>query len=134
LLGEIQAKRARGYELLDRRQYAKALETFRQAVALIPSPQHRHPISLPAYAALEEGYFCAGVLREGVASVPAGDEGVRRGGELAPPPSHGAGVLELGDSDRAADALTRVYALGGRDVFDGEDDKCLAFLATRIKL
>lgn len=41
--------------------------------------------------------------------------------------------FELGDMTRAADELTRAYALDGRRVFEEQDPKYLAFLATVIK-
>ena len=44
-------------------------------------------------------------------------------------------ITERGDpGGHAADFLTRAYALDGTDVFQGEDDKYLSFLATRIEL
>jgi hypothetical protein len=42
--------------------------------------------------------------------------------------------FENGDLDRAADSFTRAYALDGKDVFEGEDDKYLSFLSTRIEM
>jgi hypothetical protein len=40
--------------------------------------------------------------------------------------------LELGDRKRAADELTRAYAIEGKDIFANEDRKYFAFLKTVI--
>jgi tetratricopeptide (TPR) repeat protein len=134
LLKKIQAKMDRGDELLDRDQFAKAQEAFRQAVALIPSPKYRHEISLPAYTALGEGYLFAGYHER---ALRAFQQALKAPGGVESPLLYlriGQAYFEIRDYDRAADELTRAYALDGRDVFDGEDDKYLSFLATRIKL
>jgi hypothetical protein len=102
-------------------------------VALIPAPKYRHDIALPAYTALGKGYFFAGyhyrALRAFAVALKA--PGVEN------PLLHlriGQAHFENRADDQAADALTRAYALDGRDVFDGEGDKHLSFLATWIAL
>ncbi len=134
LLRKIQAKLDQGDALLDRDEFAKALEAYRQAVALIPAPKHRHEIALPAYTALGEGFFFAGYYAR---ALRAFGEALKAPGGVENPLLHlriGQAHFEGREFDRAADALTRAYALGGRDVFDGEEGKYLSFLATRVPL
>lgn len=134
LLKKIRAKVDRGDELLDRDEFARALEAFHEAVALIPAPKHQHEIALTAYTALGEGYFFAGYHDQALRAFAAA---LKAPGGVENPLLHlriGQACFEISEFDRAADALTRAYALDGRDVFEGEDDKYLSFLATRIAL
>lgn len=134
LLEMIQSKLTEGDAFLDRDLFAKAHEAYRQAVALIPAPQHLQGISLEAYTALGEGYYFAGYHDR---ALRAYMQALKAPGGVENPLLHlriGQAYFETRQFDDAADSLTRAYALDGRDVFDGEDEKYLAFLATRIEL
>jgi tetratricopeptide (TPR) repeat protein len=131
---EIQAKIDRGDEFLNADDFARAAELYREAVALIPGPKHLHEVSLPVFTALGEAYFYAGNYHEALAAFQAA---LKAPGGVENPLLHlrfGQAYFESGDLNRAANSLTRAYALDGRTVFDGEDDKYLSFLATRIEL
>jgi tetratricopeptide (TPR) repeat protein len=134
LLREIQGKLDQGDEALDEDYFAEAITHYREAVSLIPDPKYLHNVSLPAFTALGEGFFFSGHYEE---ALGAFKEALKAPGGVENPLLHlrlGQAYFESGDLDRAGDSLTRAYALDGRDVFDGEDDKYLSFLATRIEL
>lgn len=134
VLKTIRAKLDQGDRLLDRDQFARAWDAYSAALALIPDPKHEYAIALEAYTALGEGYFFAARHDR---ALRAFAEAIKAPGGVENPLLHlrtGQAHFELGELAAAADALTRAYALGGADVFAGEDEKYLAFLATRIDL
>jgi len=134
LLNDIQAKIDQGDEFLNTDDFTQAVELYRQGLSLIPEPKHLHDISLPAFTALGEAYFYSGNYRK---ALSAFREALKAPGGVENPLLHlrlGQTYYESGDLNRAADSLTRAYALDGRDVFEGEDDKYLSFLATQIEL
>lgn len=115
-------------------QFAEALEKYRQAAALIPEPAIEHPLALSVYTAIGEAYYFAGQHQQ---ALEAFQKAMKAPGAIENPLAHlrlGQAYFEVGRLDDAADELTRAYMLDGRDVFEGEDDKYLAFLATRITL
>lgn len=131
---EIQAKIDRGDEFLNADDFARAAELYREAVALIPEPKALHEISAPAFTALGEAYFYAGNYHEALAAFRVA---LKAPGGVENPLLNlrfGQAYFESGDLDSAVEYLTIAYALDGRTVFDGEDDKYLSFLATRIEL
>lgn len=133
-LKAIRAKLDQGDRLLDRDRFARAWDAYRAALALIPDPKHQYGIALEAYTALGEGYFFAAHHDR---ALRAFREALKAPGGVENPLLHlriGQAHFERGEFDAAADALTRAYALDGEDVFAGEDEKYLAFLATRIDL
>lgn len=115
-------------------EFSMALESFHQAAALIPEPRHRYEIALPVFTAIGETYYFAGQYEQ---ALDAFRVAANSPGGVENPLTHlrlGQVHFELGDLDQAADELTRGYMLGGRELFEGEDDKYLAFLSTRITL
>jgi tetratricopeptide (TPR) repeat protein len=134
LLNDIQARIDDGDVFLNTDAFAQAVERYQQALSMIPEPKHLYDISLPAFTALGEAYFYSGDYRN---ALSAFREALKVPGGVENPLLHlrlGQTYYESGDLNRAADSLTRAYALGGRDVFEGEDDKYLSFLASRIEL
>lgn len=133
LLDEIQAKLDEGDDSLDADEFAAAIGLYQQAVVLLPDPKHLHDVSLPVFTALGEAFFFAGHYRDALTALKQAEKAP---GGVENPLLHlrlGQAYYEIGDLERAGDALARAYALDGRDVFDGEDDKYLSFLATRIE-
>ncbi|SRR6266542_3391058 len=134
LVERIQNELDQGDGFLDTDRFTKAIDRYQSALALIPNPKHIHAISLPAFTALGEAFYFSGYYQK---ALRAFQQAQKAPGGVENPLLHlrmGEAYFEKGDFDRAADSLTRAYALGGRDVFDGEDAKYLAFLATRIEL
>jgi tetratricopeptide (TPR) repeat protein len=134
LLNDIQARIDDGDVFLNADAFTQAVELYQQALSMIPEPKPLYDISLPAFTALGEAYFCSGDYHN---ALSAFREALKAPGGVENPLLHlrlGQAYYESGDLARAAGSLTRAYALDGRDVFEGEDDKYLSFLATRIEL
>jgi len=130
----IQAKIDQGDEFLNADDFARAAELFWEAVSMIPDPKYLHEISLSAFTALGEAYFYAGSFHE---ALSAFREALKAPGGVENPLvllRLGQAYFESGDLNCAAEALTIAYALDGTRIFEGEDDKYLSFLATRIEL
>ncbi len=134
VLDEIQGKLEVGDEALDAGEYATALARYREAAALLPEPRLGHDISYAVHAALGDGYFFAEDFQQAAAALR---DALKAADGLADPVVHlrlGQAYFEMGDLDRAFDSLMYAYALDGRNVFQGEDGKYLAFLAARTTL
>ncbi|MBX9679224.1 MAG: tetratricopeptide repeat protein [Gemmataceae bacterium] len=133
-LDKIQSLCDLGDGYLNADQFAEALEKYREAATLIPEPFTEHQLALSVYTAIGEAHLFAGQHQQ---SLEAFQKAMNAQGAIENPLAHlrlGQAYFEVGRMDDAADELTRAYMLDGRDVFDGEDDKYLAFLATRITL
>ncbi|VTS00344.1 tetratricopeptide repeat protein : Uncharacterized protein OS=Pedobacter sp. BAL39 GN=PBAL39_25435 PE=4 SV=1: TPR_2: TPR_11 [Tuwongella immobilis] len=134
LASEIQAKIDEGDTFLSEDRFALAVKCYEQAAALLPEPRNAHAISLQVYLALGEGYFFSGYYDQ---ALVAFQQAMKTSGGIENPLTHlrmGQSYFEIGELDSAADSLTRSYALDGRTIFDGEDEKYLSFLASRIDL
>lgn len=134
LASDIQKKIDEGDDFLNEDRFTLAIKCYEQAVALIPEPRNAHAVSLHVFMALGEGYFFSGYYDQ---ALVAFKQAMKTPGGVENPLTHlrmGQSYFEIGELEAAADSLTRAYALDGRDVFKGEDDKYLSFLATRIEL
>jgi tetratricopeptide (TPR) repeat protein len=134
LLDDIQARIDQGDEFLNADDFPQALELYGQALSLIPEPRYQYEIALPAFTALGEALFFSGRYPD---ALSAFREAAKSPGGIENPLVHlrmGETYYELGDFERAADALTRAYMLEGRTLFDGEDEKYFSFLASRLAL
>ena len=124
---------AKGDVLVERRQFEAAFSCYRDALNLVPKPVEDWEATTWVLAAIGDLYFIAGNIEK---AIPAFEDAVRCVGGLGNPFVHlrlGECYLELGQSDRAADELTRAYMGAGREIFQKENPKYLAFLKTRIK-
>jgi tetratricopeptide (TPR) repeat protein len=123
-----------GDGFLNADRFSHALEKYREAAALITGPITHQPIALPVYTAIGEAYYFDGKYQQ---ALEAFQTAAQAPGGMENPLTHlrlGQTYFELGLLDEAADELTRGYMLGGRELFDGEPEKYLAFLTTRISL
>jgi tetratricopeptide (TPR) repeat protein len=134
LVKKIQEKIDAGDEFLNTDAFARAVKLYQEAIQMIPKPNYLYEVALPAFTALGEANFYSGNYP---AALSAFKEALKAPGGVENPLLHlrlGQTYFESGDLDPAADSLTRAYALDGTDIFEGEDDKYLAFLASRIEL
>lgn len=132
LHARITALAAEGDALAARGQYESALESYRQASEAIPEPKHEWEASTWVLAAIGDACFCARFFESGREAL---GYAMRCPGGFGNPFVHlrlGQCHLEKDDLARAAEHLTRAYALEGREIFTAEDPKYLAFLQTRI--
>jgi tetratricopeptide (TPR) repeat protein len=122
-----------GDAFLNADRFADALGKYHEAASLILEPT-TNPLALSVYTAIGEAHYFAGQHQQ---ALEAFQTAAQTPGAIENPLAHlrlGQAYFEVGRLDEAADELTRAYMLDGSDVFDGEDEKYIAFLATRISL
>jgi tetratricopeptide (TPR) repeat protein len=134
LIEQIQSKIDEGDEFLNADDFAKAADLYRQALSLIPEPKYDHDITLNAYTALGEAHLFAGEYEQ---ALDAFRSAMKAPGGVENPLTHlrlGQAYYESGDRANAAQEFTIAYGIDGEDIFEDEDPKYLAFLATQIEL
>ncbi len=111
--------------------YDEALVNYRQAWALIPSPQTLWSESVWVLGALADACFLSGkrvVARQAIEHAMKCPEGLKhpflcfRLGQI---------LLDDGEKDRAAELLLFAHSTAGPDIFVSEDDHYLTFLKDR---
>src|SRR3954447_25288356 len=115
LLDDIQAGIDDGDAFLNADAFTQAVESYQKALSMIPDPKYLHYISLPAFTALGEAHYYSGNYPE---ALSAFREALKAPGGVENPLLQlwlGQAYYESGELDRAADSLTRAYALDGRD-------------------
>lgn len=131
LSDRIKALLQQGDESLMEDEPVKAIGRYTEALGLLPADSE---IALPLRTAIGEAHVLLGELDAALGSfrdaldAPGGVDNpllrLRLGQTY-----HGLGRL-----DDAAEELLHAYRLGGREVFEGEDDEYLDFLAKRADL
>jgi tetratricopeptide (TPR) repeat protein len=122
-----------GNQLDDQGEFLKAIETFCDALDLVPEPKADWEASTWLLAAIGDCNFRLGAYEQAARAL---DGAMHCPGAIGNPFIHlrlGQCRFELGDMSRAADELTRAYAIEGRDIFAEEDAKYFAFLKTAIR-
>jgi tetratricopeptide (TPR) repeat protein len=124
---------AEGDSLAEVRRFAEAVGRYKQALALVPVPPHEWEAATWIYAAMGDAQFLAGEYEQARVSLtqvmlcPNALENpfiwLRRGQVY----------FELGDTRLAEDSLASAFMLGGREIFDSEDQKYAAFILPKIK-
>ncbi|HEX2901534.1 MAG TPA: hypothetical protein VHS96_17605 [Bacteroidia bacterium] len=131
---EIQSLCETADALADGGEYADALKKYWEAFELIPEPKEDWEASLWVLGAIGDANFLNGDFtagRDNLANAMHYPDAV---GNAFLHLRLGQCQFELGNLDRAADELTRAYAVAGADIFEGEDNKYFDFLKTRIAL
>lgn len=126
---QVRAKIASGDAYLDSDDFERAAQMYREAIRLIPEPQHLYWVALPAFTALGEAYFYAGDYAQALQSFRSA---LKAPNGLENPLVYlrlGQTLFEIGDLHHAAEALIRAYALEGKEIFADEDDKYFLFLS-----
>src|SRR5262245_39788873 len=127
---QINALCEKGDALVEQQQFEKAFYCYRDALNLVPEPVEAWEATTWILSAIGDLYFLEGKFEK---AVVAFEDAVRCPGGLGNPFIHlrlGECFFELRNQHRAADELTRAYMGAGREVFDTEDRKYLAFLET----
>jgi tetratricopeptide (TPR) repeat protein len=120
--------------LADGGEYQDALHKYWEAYDLIPEPREEWEATLWVLGAIGDANFLTGdytAARDNLSNA------MHCPGAIGNPFLHlrlGQSQFELGNLDRAADELTRAYAVAGAEIFEEENPKYLAFLKTRISL
>ena len=130
---EITRLCAEGDERLNSGLVQSALDHYDKALALIPDNKMQWEASTWIFAAKGDAFFSS---QQWHAALQSFRSAIACPGGIGNPFIHlrlGQCCLELGDETRAADELTRAYALEGEELFAAESPKYLAFLKTRIR-
>lgn len=114
--------------------YNKALEKYWEAYDLIPNPKTEWEASLWLLTAIGDANFFNKDFKAGVDNLTSA---MNCPNGIGNPFVHlrlGQCQYELGNLEKAADELTRAYAIEGKDIFEGEDSKYFEFLKTKINI
>jgi tetratricopeptide (TPR) repeat protein len=126
---QIQARIAEGDALAEAGRYDEAIARYHDGWALLPEPRWEWGIGMILQVAIGDAALKAGALLEAkerfITAAVMG--GVTNGYVQL---RLGQTYFELGDMERAAEHLCRAYIAERRRIFEGEDPKYLAFLAT----
>jgi len=121
-----------GDELFEQNLLKEALDKYKQALDLIPSPKNNWEASISLYVAIGDVYFFEKNFLEAssyfyyAANLNITNPFLNlRMGQCQ---------LELGDEIKAVDYLLRAYMLEGENIFDDEDRKYILFLKSKVLL
>ncbi|MCK6471810.1 MAG: hypothetical protein L6R28_08690 [Planctomycetes bacterium] len=123
-----------GNAAFEAHDFAGAIEHWTAAFNLIPDPKRNYEASTWICTSIGDAYFQLGEYQKGL---PLLEYAVRCPGGLGNPFVHlrlGQFQLELGNENVAADDLARAYMGGGREIFEGEDEKYWVFIRAKLKL
>jgi tetratricopeptide (TPR) repeat protein len=123
----------RGDALVDDENYAGGRESYWGAFKLLPEPREQWEAATWILGAIGDAHFAEG---DYAGALHALGHAMHCPDAIGNPFLHlrlGQCQLELGNLERAAEELARAYMGAGREVFDAEDPKYLAFLSTRIE-
>lgn len=112
-----------GDDFLDDDRFEEAEQLYRQAAGMIPEPKYDYGITLETYTALGEALFYQLRFQE---ALDAFQRAFTAPGGFGNPLVYfrlGQAHYHLGNQAAAADAFGRACFLGGRDLFDGEDNE-----------
>lgn len=121
-----------GNALDDDGKYREAAEKFIAALELLPEPRTEWEAAAWLLGSIGDMNF---QLKAYEHAVRALSDAMHCPGAIGNPFLHlrlGQAQLELGDTKRAADELTRAYAVEGKNIFAEEDPKYFEFLKTVI--
>lgn len=134
IYNEIQALCRRGDTLAGDSNYPAALDAYWDAFDLIPEPKTSWEAATWILTAIGDANFQGKDFQAGVDNLSSA---MHCPGAIGNPFIHmrlGQCQFELGNIERAADELTRAYAIEGEDIFEHEDPKYLDFLRTKIRM
>ena len=115
-------------------EYKKALEKYWKAYDLIPNPKTEWEASLWLLTAIGDSNFLNENFKSGVENFTSA---MNCPNGIGNPFLHlrlGQCQYEMGNLKKAAEELTRAYAIEGKDIFDGENSKYFEFLKTKIRI
>ncbi len=130
---QIQDLCAKGDELSEQGNYGAALENYWNAFDLVPEPKTDWDTTTWILTAIGDANFLGNDFKAGVDNL---SNAMHCPGAIGNPFIHmrlGQCQFEVGNLDRAADELTRAFAIEGEDIFSEDDPKYLAFLKSKIQ-
>ncbi len=129
----IQRFCAEGDSLAEAERYADAIARYGKALVLLPTPHQDWEAATWIYAALGDTHFLARDFeraRQALTTVMLCPNALDnpflwlRRGQV---------YFELGELKQAQDSLASAFMLGGREIFETEDPKYRAFIATKME-
>lgn len=129
---EIQTLCETGDKLSENGNFATALENYWKAYDLIPEPKNDWDATLWVLTAIGDVNFLGEDFQAGADNLRVA---MHCPGAIGNPFVHlrlGQCLFEIGDLDKAAEELTRAYAIEGEKIFLSENSKYFQFLKTRI--
>lgn len=129
---EIKKLSKSGDDLADKGKYAQALKKYWTAFDLIPEPKTDWEASTWLLVAIGDSNFLGNDFEAGRDNL---SNAMHCPNAIGNPFIHmrlGQCQFELNNLDRAADNLTRAYALEGDEIFENDDPKYIEFLKTKI--
>ena len=130
---EIQGLCAKGDQYAESGNYPIALENYWKAFDLVPEPKTDWDTTTWVLTAIGDANFLGNDFQAGVDNL---SNAMHCPGAIGNPFIHmrlGQCQFEVGNLERAADELTRAFALEGEEIFAHDDPKYLTFLKTRIQ-
>lgn len=134
LYAKIQAFCGLGDEYAGNGNYPAALNEYWRAFDLVPEPKTSREATTWILVAIGDANFLGKDFQAGVDNLSSA---MHCPGAIGNPFIHmrlGQCQLEVGNTVRAADELTRAYAIEGESIFGDEDPKYLAFLKAQIRM
>lgn len=128
----IQDLCATGDDFAEQGDFSSALDNYWNAFDLVPEPKTDWDTSTWILTAIGDANYLGNDFQAGVDNL---SNAMHCPGAIGNPFIHmrlGQCQFEVGNHDRAADELTRAYALEGEDIFSDDDPKYLEFLKSRI--
>jgi len=123
-----------GDSFAEKEDYPNALNAYWQAYDFIPEPKTYWESTTWLLAAIGDANFLSKDYQAGIDNL---SNAMHCPGGIGNPFLHlrlGQCQFELGNIDRAADELIRVYALEGEQFFLEDDSKYFEFLKTKIDI
>lgn len=127
----IAALSEEGNSALDSDNAPAAIEIWRKALRLLPSPQMQWQAAMWLYASIGDAQRESGQLADALSSfqsAAAADGGAHNAFVQF---GLGASLLDIGRAAEATDPLLRAYMIAGNDIFNGEDPLYLKHLSAQ---
>ena len=133
---QIEVVSQEGNEYFDEEEYDKAIAVWKQAVALIPNPQHTFLESFWLESAIGDAYFMLEKNKEALPHFLNGKSNTKENAH-----ENAFIMLRLGqlffEANQFEDAkayLLLAYTLDGEEIFQGSKEKYLEFLKENMDL
>lgn len=128
---EIMRLCSAGFNSAKEQQYTTALETYRTAWELLPEPKLEWNVAVWIQGALGDAYFLMGQYGTAREHLELALRCVDADHIAFLHMRYGQTLFELGELDRAAEAMLKGYTIVGQNVFNGHDPKYGQFLQSR---
>ena len=129
---EIQDICKKADKLADRGYLQDALTEYWKAYNMVPEPKTEWDATLWILVAIADANFLGCDYQTGIDNLSSAMHYPEAIGNAFIHLRLGQCLFETGNLDKAADELTRAYALEGEDIFKSENPKYFNFLKTRI--